>query len=228
MKRTIPTLLACLVLLPLPAAAAFPLGPGAPGGLAAAAGPGAGAISLVWEPAQSLTGVTEYRVYHVETDGALALVAMTDGATTTYVDAGLGNGATVTYVVTAVDAAGEGPASAPATATTFTTPDAPRDVAAAPGAPGTVGEVVVTWSAPASDGGLPVTAYHVYRDGELVATVGADATAWTDAGRDLAREYAYAVSAVNDAGEGAQSASACSMASPWGILPGASGCLDLG
>lgn len=228
MNRTTPTLLACLVLTTLPAAAAgFPLGPGAPPDLAAAAGPGAGTVTLAWGPAESLTGVTSYHVYRVAEDGARTLVGSTDGQTLGFAETGLPNGATVTYVVTAVDALGEGPASQPATATTFTTPSEPQGVAAAPGPVGTVGEVVVSWAAPATDGGLPVAAFLVYRDGALVATLPADATAWTDGGRDLGAEHVYAVSAMNAAGEGALSASACSMASPWGLAPGAPSCMGL-
>lgn len=228
MNRTNATLLACLALLTTPLAAAdLALGPAAPPGLSAAAGPGPGAITLSWGPAQSTVGVSEYRVYAVDADGARALVGTTDAATLAFSETGLGNGATRTYVVSAVDLLGEGAASDPVTATTFTTPAAPEGAAASPGAVGTVGEVVVSWNAPLSDGGLPVAAYNVYRDGALVATVGADATAWTDTGLDAARDHHYAVSAVNDAGEGPQSADACSMASPWGVVPGAPACMGL-
>jgi hypothetical protein len=221
MIQTATSFLACLALLTTPLASAqVVLGPGAPSDLAAAAGPGAGAITLAWGAASSVTGVTEYRVYR---DGAL--VASTNASTTSFTDAGLGHGVTHTYAVTAVDLLGEGPASEPATATTFAPPSEPQTVAASPGAVGTVGEIVVSWAAPASDGGLPVTSYLVYRDGELVATVGADASAWTDAGLDLARNYVYVVSAANDAGEGPHSAATCSAASPWGLAPGAPACL---
>src|SRR5438067_4481569 len=122
--RLVPTLIAVTVALILPLAAAdFPIGPSAPTNLAASAGPGAGTITLNWGAAQSLTGVLYYNVYHVNADSSLTLVGSTpDGATLTYTESGLGNGATVTYVVKAVDAVQEGPASNQASATTFSAP----------------------------------------------------------------------------------------------------------
>lgn len=228
MLRTPTTLFVCLALLTLPLATAdYPMGPGAPGDLSAAAGPDAGAITLAWSAAPSLTGVTSYTVYRADDSGSLVPIATVDAQTLGYTDAGLANGATFTYVVTATDAAGEGPESNPATATTFTAPDAPQDVAAAPGAVGTVGEILVTWSTPGADGGLALTGYNVFRDGKLVATVPGNATSWSDTGRDAAQEHTYRVSAINDAGEGPQSDAACGMASPWGLVPEASSCIGL-
>lgn len=219
MYRTCTTIIACLTLLTLPIAAAdFPLGPGAPGDLAASGGPGAGEITLTWSAAESLGGVTSYQVYRLAEDGNTTLVGATDGATLTFTETGLASGVAYTYVVTASDLAGEGPASAPATATTLAAPGAPQDVAATPGPLGTIGEIVVTWQPPADDGGLAIFAYHVYRDGIPVATLGADATGWTDSGRDLTTPHTYAVSAQNDAGEGAQSDGSCAYASPGGTL----------
>jgi titin len=218
MDKTTPTFLVCMTLLAFSTAAAdYPLGPSAPTDLAAAAGPGAGAITLAWGAAESLTGVTEHRVFRLADDGTPLLVGTTDGATLGFTESGLPAGATFTYFVTAVDAVGEGPASPPASATTFTAPRAPQDVLASPGALGTLGEASLTWSAP-SDGGLPVTAFHVHRDGELVATLPGDATGWTETGLDMTRSHTYTVRAANDAGEGPQSDASCSYASPAGTL----------
>lgn len=221
MNRTLPTLAICLALvttLPHAFAATEPdalVGPNAPRDLVAAAGPGAGAITLTWGPAESLTGVTSYNVYRLNETDELVPVGATNATTLTFTDEGLGNGATASYVVTAVDALAEGPASNIATATTFTAPGAPQHLGAAPGAVGTLGEVALSWDAPADDGGLALDAYHVYRDGALVATLDAGQTQWTDAGAEVGYAHHYFVTASNAAGEGAASDGACSMPSPW-------------
>lgn len=202
-----------LVLAAVPASAE-PVGPTAPASLVASAGPGAGAISLAWEPAASLLGVSAYRVYRAADDGSFLLLAEVPADQLGYVDAGLANGATYAYAVSATDVLAEGPLSDPASATTFTVPEAPAGVAVASG-PGAVGEATLTWSPPERDGGLPVTGYVVYRDGAAVAFLDASAASWTDAGLTPLHAYAYAVSATNAAGEGPQSEAACGMASPW-------------
>lgn len=208
-------IVACLVLLSAPIAAAdSPLGPSAPQNATAKPGPGVGAITLTWDPAQSLTGLTAYRVYAVQSDGARVLLASTNPSNKTFVEEGLPAGQTRTYVVTAVDLIAESSESAQATATTFTAPGSPRDVAAAPGALGSLGEVAVSWQAPESDGGSQVTAYSVYRDGVLVAVLDAS-TSWTDTGVDVTADHTYAVSAMNLVGEGPQSDAVCARASPW-------------
>lgn len=227
--RILPALLAASCLLAPLAFAGIPepVGPGAPASLVAQAGPGPGAISLSWQAASSLLGVTNYTVYHVEADGSLSPVGQTDGATLSFVETGLAAGQTVSYVVTASDVTGEGPASNVATATTFTLPDAPQDVAASPGAAGSVGDVVVSWAAPASDGGSPVVAYNVYRDGAFAAKVDGATLSWTDQGLTPLTDHVYAVSAVTAVGEGAQGGPVCAMASPWGLGVGEPACLGL-
>lgn len=205
------------------AAADWPLTPTPPGNLTAAAGPGAGEVTLAWEAAQSLTGVTGYTVYQVLEDGTLAFVTATDGATLGATVGGLPNAYTVTHVATATDIGGESLPSNAATATTFSAPDAPVGVDATPGA--NVGEATVTWSAPASDGGLAIAWYNVYRNGGLVGQTAE--TSWTDTGLELLRDYTYAVSATNAAGEGALSASDCTMGAPWVVDPAVPGCLGL-
>ena len=209
--RRLCTLLAAS-LLAVPVASATGLGPDAPTALAATV-TGPGEITLTWNASSSLLGIAAYRVYRVEVDGSRTHLVDVDGANLTFLETGLARGTAYTYAVSAVDALGEGPASEPASATTWDVPTAPQELAVASG-PALVGEATLTWSAPASDGGAAVLAYHVYRDGALIATVDATTLSFTDAGLSPLQAYAYAVSAANVVGEGA-AVESCGVASPW-------------
>jgi fibronectin type 3 domain-containing protein len=72
------------------------------------------------------------------------------------------------------------------------------------------GQVALAWTAPASNGGSPITAYSIYRGtasgGEtLLATVGVVA-GYTDTGLTNGTTYYYQVAAQNAIGGGARSA----------------------
>jgi titin len=63
----------------------------------------------------------------------------------------------------------------------------------------------LSWNAPSSDGGVPVTSYRIFRgndqsDMTLLATV--DTTWYLDGTTQPGQAYYYAVAAVNEAGEG--------------------------
>lgn len=93
--------------------------PSAPTGLAVTART-ENSVSLAWSAATDNVGVTGYRVY-----GGATLVSSVLG--TEHTVTGLAAGSTHTYVVKAVDAAGnESVASAPVTATTLTTGQPPQ------------------------------------------------------------------------------------------------------
>ena len=69
--------------------------------------------------------------------------------------------------------------------------------------------VTISWLAPSSDGGSPITAYKVYRGaisggGALLVTLG-DVRTYLDSGLVHGQTYYYQVSALNTVGEGAQS-----------------------
>ncbi len=69
--------------------------------------------------------------------------------------AGLDNGTAYAVQVRANNGIGTGAASTPSTTTPRTVPDAPTAVSAQPG----TSQAVVSWTAPASNGGSPITAY---------------------------------------------------------------------
>lgn len=174
--------------------------PSAPQNVSAAAGPGAGEISLAWDaPADPGNAtITHYTIYRGTETGNLSFLTNVSASNTTFVDTGLGDGATFFYQVSASNAFGEGTLSAEVNATTFDLPGAPQALVASTGSGG--GEIDLAWDPPADDGGTPVTHYNVYRDGSLVATT--NQTSYLDTGLDPDTTYSYEVSAVNLVGEG--------------------------
>jgi fibronectin type 3 domain-containing protein len=81
-------------------------------------------------------------------------------------------------------------------------------------------QVTLAWTAPASDGGTPITSYNVYRSNSefgAYAFIGTNtsATGFVDTGRDNSTTYFYKVSAGNLVGEGANSSVAS--ATTWGV-----------
>ena len=83
-------------------------------------------------------------------------------------------------------------------------PDAPQNFTTAPGS----GQVVLSWTAPASDGGSAITKYQVSKDnGENWTDVGLN-TSHTFTGLTNGTEYTFKVRAVNSVGNGAEASAA--------------------
>ena len=125
--------------------------PGAPTGVTATAG---NAQALVAWSAPASDGGSPITGY-TATSSPGAKTCTTSGALSCTVS-GLTNGTPYTFTVTATNVAGTGPASAPSASVT------PRAVPGAPtGVTATAGnaQALVAWSAPASDGGSPITGY---------------------------------------------------------------------
>ena len=187
--------------------------PGAPTRLTATAS-GSTRIDLSWSAPASNGGsaITGYRI-EVSSDGGSSWsvrVANTRNANTRYAHTGFAAGTTRHYRVSAINANGTGATSNVGNATTGSgpiarPPGAPRSLAATAGD----GEVFLEWTAPADDGGSPVTGYlYRYAAGDGVP----GNTTWQFAGLTLERTvtgltngqpYAFEVLAVNSVGPGA-------------------------
>ena len=121
---------------------------------------GAGVRSLLvsWSPPASDGGsrVTDYLVQVTPSAGGTTTTRKIGGATSTTVN-GLANGTTYKVTVAAKNAAGVGPASAAAVATTLGVPGVVSQPVVVPGS----GDALVTWVPPDQDGGSPITQYTV-------------------------------------------------------------------
>lgn len=124
--------------------------PAAPTGVTATAGNTQ--VSITWS---SVTGAISYNVYWSTTSGVTKLNGSKfTSVTTPYVHTGLTNGATIYYVVTAVNSAGESVESLQTGATPATTiPAAPTGVAAVPAN----AQNSISWNA-----SFGATSYNVY------------------------------------------------------------------
>ncbi len=129
--------------------------PAAPTGVAATAGNGQ--VTISWNP---VAGATSYNIYWSTTAGVTpATGTKITGATSPYVQMGLTNGTTYYYVVTAVNANGESPASSQVSATPSPAPVAPYIRAQA-----------VAWPTPVPPG-VPVLAAQVCTDSTCATNI---------------------------------------------------------
>ncbi|MGA2812105.1 MAG: glycoside hydrolase family 44 protein [Candidatus Acidiferrum sp.] len=174
--------------------------PPAPTGLAVTAGNAQ--VSLAWSASNGATG------YHVKratvSGGPYGQIAAPSSPS--YTDSGLTNGTKYFYVVSALNSAGESPNSAEANAT----PGAPAAVPSVPlNLTATAGnaQVGLLWSA--SSG---ATSYHLKRatvsGGPYTQIAAPTSASYTDSGLTNGTKYFYVVSALDAAGESANSAEA--------------------
>ena len=187
--------------------------PGAPTGLTATAS-GTTQIDLSWTAPASTGGsaITGYKI-ESSSDGGSSwsdLVADTGNANTTYQHTGLTASSTRHYRVSAINTNGSGTASNVDSATTGTTgttvPGAPTSFSATASGQN---QIDLSWSAPASGGGAPITGYRieVSSDGgsswtNLVANTGNANTTYAHTGLTAGDTRHYRVSAINANGAG--------------------------
>ena len=184
-----------------------PTVPGAPTLNSATAGNGT--VALGWSAPASDGGspITGYVVNRGTTSGGETQLVQL-GVQTTYTDTTAVNGTTYYYTVQAKNTVGTGSASAERSAT----PAAADHVPGAPAlnsATAGNGNVALGWSAPASDGGSPITGYVVNRGttsgGETQLVLLGVQTSYTDTTAVNGTTYYYTVQARNIVGTGVAS-----------------------
>ena len=186
--------------------------PGAPTSLRVNGLPGTDQIPLTWRPPSSNGGspVTGYRIQWRSPPGTpdwTLLVPGPTGTATTYLDTGLAPNTTRFYRVAALNAQGQGNYSNAVSGTTRAAPpDQPQNLRAEATGPTSI---TLTWEAPSSDGGSPITAYTIRRRGPrdgmwipIPSITAPTATTFKDTGLDPATAYGYQVRAINRAGPG--------------------------
>src|SRR5271154_819225 len=201
----------------LGATPATPVVPGAPSGLSATAA--SGSVALSWTAPSTGTAPITYSVFRSTTSATAGFSPVASGTgltATTFTDAGLANGTVYYYKVTATNAVAESgfsnvvsamPAATVAPAPTL--PGAPTGLTAI--ASSTKG-ILLTWAAPESNGGAPITSYRLYKgvaSGKetAAATVACSSSACSyDDTNVTARfgpiTYYYEVAAINSRGIG--------------------------
>ena len=165
------------------------------------------------------SAITSYRV--TPYIGATAQTAVTVSApATSKTITGLTGGTAYTFRVAAINAIGTGPdsaASEPVTPTAFNPPGAPGAVTATAKSSG----AQLSWTAPTSDGGSPITSYRItpYIGGvaQPSTATGSTGTSASLGGLINGTTYTFTVAAINAGGPGPESAQSSSI-TPYGTI----------
>jgi hypothetical protein len=113
---------------------------------------------------------------------------------------GLASGLSYDFKVSAINGIGTGPASnvASATPSTATAPDAPTSLSATAIS---TSDINLIWTAPADDGGSPITGYMIHRNGVMIVDdTASTGTTYSDTGLEPGTTYTYVVMAINAIG----------------------------
>jgi hypothetical protein len=181
--------------------------PGAPVLRTATAGDGQ--VALTWTAPASDGGaaITSYSISRNSSQGIQTIT--TPDSRTSYTMTSLTNGVAYTFRVSAINSVGTGTGSntmsaTPAAAEQATAPGAPTAISASAGD----ASIVVSWSAPVSNGGSAITGYTVSYTpsggGEQTTTVG-NVTTYTLTGLTNSAQYSVKVLAINAIGSSSYS-----------------------
>ena len=196
--------------------------PAAPTAVSATKGDGSATVSWTAPTSDGGKPITSYTVipFVGGTAQAATVVSGSPPATTALV-AGLTNGSEYSFKVFATNSVGAGPQSAAsAPVTPGPLPAAPTAVEAAAGD----GSATVTWTAPTSDGGSPITSYSITpfigstAQSGAVVTASPTSTTATVPGLTPGISYSFRVASINIAGAGPAASSAAVTACPCSLL----------
>ncbi len=162
-------------------------------------------VNLTWLLPTNNGGVsiTGYKVFRGDAANNMTLLATVGAGNYSLRDNDVVNGVTYWYGVSAVTSEGTGLNAGPISVTPATLPGAPVSVQAK----GVNTAVELSWTAP-SNGGSDIVQYRILRGTDaanltFIANASGSATSYRDTGLENGKTYFYAVSAVNDVGEGA-------------------------
>jgi chitodextrinase len=169
-------------------------------------------VDLTWQPATDNVAVSGYQLYR----NNVPLVTLSSPIRS-YQDFSVSAQTHYTYAVAALDAANN--QSAQSAAASVTTPGLPPPDTTPPSVPASLtattqsgGAIQLSWSASTDDTG--VAGYHIFRNGQALATVPATATSCADTGLTDATSYSYTVNAYDAAGNTSAQSSAATAATP--------------
>ena len=197
---------------PTPTPAPQPSAPGAPSGLGATSGNGQ--IALSWSAPASDGGspLTGYRIYRSTTSGTETYTGVTV-TSTNYTDSVGTYGTTYFYRVSAVNSVGEGGLSNESSAKFVASPSAPLNLKAVPHKSR---GIVLTWAAPTSNGGSPITGYRILRrtstGAEVLLVAVKTVTTYRDTANEKGVRYYYVIEAVNAVGQSPRSSESTAIA----------------
>lgn len=160
-------------------------------------------VTLGWQAPASNGGsaITHYSVYRGTSSGGETWLA-TLGNVLEYNDTGVINGQEYYYKVSASNSYGESVKSNEVSATPKGAPGAPRNLAATAGDE----HVLLSWQAPSSDGGSPVSGYNIlvgiFSGAEMWWDAVANVLSYDVTGLDNGQAYFFKVSAMNAIGTG--------------------------
>ena len=196
---------------------AFPAAaPNAPTGAVATAGSAQASVAWAAPAVVGSSAITDYEVTASPAPATGLPNLLVGSAATSYVFAGLTNGTSYTFTVKAKNTTGLSVASAASPAVTpnsaATAPDIPTALTAVPQS----GQVALTWTAPASNGGSVIIDYQVTvspapLSGLTSRLLGSAATSYVFTGLNNGTPYTFVVNAKNAIGLGLTSAASASV-----------------
>ncbi|HME55274.1 MAG TPA: PQQ-binding-like beta-propeller repeat protein [Candidatus Lokiarchaeia archaeon] len=167
--------------------------------------PGVGKVTLAWQ-APAVTHASPllyYKIYRGTSPGyEFYYMTTRNGTTTAFTDYDITVGKNYYYTVSAVTVAGEGAQSNEASAKPGDVPGVPQNLRAIAGN----GKIMLSWDAPSSNGGSPITDYIIFRGTSPwlesnYKTINCAIT-FTDTNVVSKQMYYYTIEAVNNMGPG--------------------------